>query len=142
MNTIPPQANNQNKEQAVVEDIDEVLEDIDEKIYPKVKKTSPSKDNPHTEREKTILSAIDDVSLELEKLKTEKESLELSSKNINETIDSTKTNEAKLREQIAPLVTKEGRLERKKAQLNKQLEKVKIKINKVEKIRKDLSEVE
>jgi len=94
----------------------------------------------HKEQEASIVEAIADIDEELKKLRDKKSGLESSTKGVGEDITSTQAKESELRGVIANLIAKEGELEKKRTRLHEELDKTKKKIDKINKIKQDLSE--
>lgn len=93
-------------------------------------------------KEEVILTeAIKDIDQELKNLRIQRKRLETILKGIGEDITTTQSEESKLREQISILVGKEGMLDRKRNRLKERLNELSGKIEKVSKIKEELSEV-
>lgn len=88
-----------------------------------------------------LSGAIKDLDVELKKLARDKSSVKQSLEEITSTMEGDHKKEKELQDKIAKLIEKEATLNQKKKGLQNKMDKVADKINKIEKIRSEMSDV-
>tara|TARA_Y100000310_G_C20569142_1_gene757100 strand:- start:548 stop:844 length:297 start_codon:yes stop_codon:yes gene_type:complete len=92
-------------------------------------------------KEKAVISeALDGIQKEITILDQQRKALQTKMKHLSDSIVVTQSEESKLREEISALVGKEGLLGRKQNTYKDKLSSLQAKIEKVKKIRQELSD--
>jgi chromosome segregation ATPase len=107
-----------------------------------VKRVKRSKSRQERLGKKSALSgAIKDLNLELKNLSRQKSDLKRSLGGANVSIDSDRRKEQQLQQQIARLIEKEARINKRKKGLQTKIDKVSDQMNKISKIRSEMGDI-